>query len=81
MGRKYAVYVAGTDERIDKRGLTLTKAKQLARIGSQKGEAREVVRGCCGMIIREYIGGERVYPVEGDHLEDFYDSEVPKELR
>lgn len=75
------MYVAGTNERMNRKLLSLNQAKSLARIGSQEGSAREVVRGFDGMIIREYEQGVRVFPLSDEDLDGFRSSEVPKDLR
>jgi hypothetical protein len=78
----YSVWILGTDERLDKHGLNFTSAKAFARIGSQEGEPREVVRGTSGegRKVRIYIDGERAFPLVPVDLEELYRSEWPKEL-
>lgn len=80
MARTYTVYVEGTDEAINVRPLSFTKAKQLARIGSQHGASREVVRGCCGIVVRVYADGERVFPLDAADAVGLTAAELPREI-
>lgn len=82
MARRYSVWVAGTNERVDRGGLSLDSAKDLARIGSQYGGAREVVRGTSGtgMVVRIYRDGARVFPLGQLEFKCLYSSEYPRNI-
>jgi hypothetical protein len=60
---------------------TLKSAKSFARIGSQTGNDRYVLRGGpSGSKVRQYSGGERVWPIYESQLRGLLSSEHPKRL-
>lgn len=81
MARKYSVWVEGTDEKLSRQQMSLDRAKSFARIGSQKGAPREVVRGKDGVVVRVYDGGIRVFPVSEKGLEGLSEKETPTEFK
>lgn len=60
---------------------SLKSAKDFARIGSQTGKDRYVLRGSpSGSKIRNYSGGQRVWPIHESQLRGLLSSERPKRL-
>jgi hypothetical protein len=62
---KYYVVMVEDDPQLVYGPYSLKSAKDFARIGSQRGGAREVVRGISKPVkVRRYEGGKRVWPKE-----------------
>jgi len=59
---------------------SLSSAKSYARIGSQTGRDRRVLRGKGGPVIRLYSGGKRKWPVRESQLERLLPTEIPRRL-
>jgi hypothetical protein len=58
----------------------LTVAKEYARIGSQEGRDRSVLRGHGGPIVRRYSHGKRTWPTTSSQLKGLLHKEHPREL-
>lgn len=78
---KKSYYVKIKGEGITYGPYSLRSAKDFARIGSQTGNDRYVLRGGpSGSKVRQYSGGERVWPVYEAQLRGLLSSEHPKRL-
>lgn len=88
-GSGYFVRVSGTKQIWPKpgteyypRGYPLRKAQDFARIGSQTGEPRKVLRGGPnGVVIRKYVDGKRVWPKTVAQASSLKPIERPSKLR
>jgi len=88
-GARYFVRVVGTDEVYPKPGskdypggYSLRSAQDFARIGSQTGAARKVLRGSShGPVVRKYEDGKRVWPVTITQARSLRPAERPSKLR
>lgn len=88
-GTGYFVRVVGTDEIYPKpgskdypHGYSLRSAQNFARIGSQTGAARKVLRGSAhGPVVRKYEDGERAWPVTETQARALKPFEKPSEFR
>jgi hypothetical protein len=88
-GTRYFVRVSGTDEIHPKPGnkdhsggYSLRSAQDFARIGSQTGGARKVLRGSAhGPVVRKYEDGKRVWPVTMAQARSLRPAERPSKLR
>ena len=88
-GTRYFVRVVGTNEIYPKPGsedypggYSLRSAQDFARIGSQTGEPRKVLRGSShGPVVRKYEDGKRVWPVTVAQARSLRPAERPSKLR
>ncbi len=88
-GTRYFVRVSGTDEIYPKPGskdypggYSLRSAQDFARIGSQTGGARKVLRGSAhGPVVRKYEDGKRVWPKTVAQAKSLRPAERPSKLR
>jgi len=88
-GGGYFVRVSGTKESWPKpgseyypRGYPLRKAQDFARIGSQTGSPRKVLRGgSSGVVVRKYVDGKRVWPKTVAQAGSLRPAERPSKLR
>lgn len=88
-GTRYFVRVSGTNEVYPKPGsdsypggYLLKKAQDFARIGSQTGAPRKVLRGSPnGVVVRKYVDGKRVWPKTQVQASSLRPAERPSKLR
>lgn len=86
---RYSVRVSGTNEVYPKPGsdsypggYLLKKAQDFARIGSQTGAPRKVLRGGPnGVVVRKYVDGKRVWPKTQAQASSLRPAERPSKLR
>ena len=85
----YFVLVSGTSTTYPKPGsdsypdgYSLKKAQDFARIGSQTGAPRKVLRGSPrGVVVRKYVDGKRVWPKTQAQASSLRLAERPSKLR
>jgi hypothetical protein len=88
-GSGYFVLVVGTSEVYPKPGsssypggYSLKTAQDFARIGSQTGAPRKVLRGSSnGIVVRKYVDGKRVWPKTQAQASSLRPAERPSKLR
>ena len=88
-GTRYFVRVSGTNEVYPKPGskdypggYSLRSAQDFARIGSQTGAPRKVLRGSPnGVVVRKYVDGKRVWPKTQAQASSLRPAERPSKLR
>lgn len=86
---RYFVRVSGTNEVYPKSGskdypggYSLRSAQDFARIGSQTGAPRKVLRGSPnGTVVRKYVDGKRVWPKTQAQASSLRPAERPSKLR
>jgi len=88
-GTRYFVRVSGTNEVYPKpgskdhpHGYSLRSAQDFARIGSQSGAPRKVLRGSPhGTVVRKYVDGKRAWPKTIEQARSLRPVERPSKLR